>query len=163
MDLMIAPPRPKPSPHAAAQARYRARNTEAEGEKARLRMHKKHELSKKEATVQEQLYPMRVPFIFPWLLPAHPFNSPEFLAFREYVNKVKTIQLSVNRDDPAEVAEFDRLIATNPCVEDLGPATDEVVSYYYWLQVHFNRYPEWEEELADYQDIVQEHTAEQLD
>ncbi|KAJ7780814.1 hypothetical protein DFH07DRAFT_950037 [Mycena maculata] len=146
MDPPIAPPGAKPSPHAAAQARYRARNAEAEREKARLRMRKKREQSKEQST-----------------LPAELYTTPEFLEFREFINKVKTVELRVNRDDPAELAEFNRLIATNPCVEDLGAATNEVVAYYYCLQVRFNRYPEWQEELADYRDIVQEHTTEELD
>ncbi|KAJ7460130.1 hypothetical protein B0H11DRAFT_2242354 [Mycena galericulata] len=132
------------SPHAAAQAKYRAKNLDAEREKAKLRMR----------LLREQRRPPPRPDIY---------ATEEFQEFKEFINKVKPIHVRVNTEDPQEVADFERLLASNPCVETFSVGSDEEVAVFYHLQLRFNRYPEWREELADYRDIIQEYSPEELD
>ncbi|KAJ7435887.1 hypothetical protein B0H11DRAFT_1937123 [Mycena galericulata] len=138
------------SPHAAAQAKYRAKNLDAEREKARLRMR----------LLREHRRPPR-PDIY--ATPVLMVHREEFQEFKEFINKVKPVHVRVNTEDPQEVADFERLLASNPCVETFSVGSDEEVAVFYDLQLRFNRYPEWREELADYRDIIQEYSPEELD
>lgn len=71
-----------------------------------------------------------------------------------------TREILYDRMDPEAVAEFRTLLASNPCVEDLGDRDEDFVEEEYLLR---GRYPEWREELADYRDILVEYTTEELD
>jgi uncharacterized protein YcaQ len=66
-----------------------------------------------------------------------------------------------DKNDPTEVAAFKELLASNPCVEELGWVSEEAAAEHW----HMSRasHPEWREELADYRDLIAEHTAEELD
>ncbi|KAJ7439917.1 hypothetical protein B0H11DRAFT_1934146 [Mycena galericulata] len=153
-------PEPQRSPHAKSQAKYRAKNAEAEREKARLRMRK---LRERQSTKPDFYATYVVRALESCPANADREDSEEFKEFSEYINKVKPVHLRVNTEDPQEVADFDRLIASNPCVETLGPGSEEDIAVFYNLQLRFNRYPEWREELADYRDIIQEYSKEELD
>ncbi|KAJ7433906.1 hypothetical protein B0H11DRAFT_1939127 [Mycena galericulata] len=90
-------------------------------------------------------------------------HREEFQEFKEFINKVKPVHVRVNTEDPQEVADFERLLASNPCVETFSVGSDEEVAVFYNLQLRFNRYPEWREELADYRDIIREYSPQELD
>jgi hypothetical protein len=68
--------------------------------------------------------------------------------------------LDIDFQDPEQVAELDQFLSSNPCVEDLPAYDDDYIEYLYRRQ---ERFPEWKSELADYRDLVEEKTGEELD
>ncbi|KAJ7493551.1 hypothetical protein FB451DRAFT_1164449 [Mycena latifolia] len=138
-----SPDEGSPSAHAAAQAQYRMKNATAEKEKAKLRMRR---LCQERKAAQDE---------------RDEVARQEYEEFRQYCDLVKPFLLHYDRQNPAQVAEFERLLATNPCVADFGPMDEDYLEFLFHQRE--GRFPEWREELADYQDIITEYTPEELD
>ncbi|KAJ7136480.1 hypothetical protein C8R43DRAFT_1132381 [Mycena crocata] len=159
------------SGRAAAQARYRAKNADAEREKAKLRMRRLREQRKEIPTKAEP--DVNLGMVLPGLSATNEailnmtreelWASDDFKEFTEYCNRVKIVKLTFDADDPQEVEDFKKFMASNPCVEDLPPYDEEGVEWVYWCHLAYGNYPEWKEELADYRDIITEMSPEQLD
>ncbi|KAJ7016853.1 hypothetical protein C8F04DRAFT_1201434 [Mycena alexandri] len=147
------------SPHAAAQAKYRAKHAESEREKAKLRMRRVREARKRppseERNSQGETYSE-----FIARERAEYRSSPDFVDFREFCNKVMSVTLRAEFNEPEEWEELKVFVSGNPCLEDLPPVNEDYVEYLFRRQ---ERFPEWREELADYRDIVAENTPEELD
>ncbi|KAJ6490868.1 hypothetical protein C8R45DRAFT_928700 [Mycena sanguinolenta] len=165
MSSTPAPPNaaepPSRSAHAAAQARYRLKNAETEKEKARDRMRRlcAQRKSKKRPESPERNVPGEIYDEFVARSRAELFSSQEYKEFREYCDKVMVDRIHCINFEQAQ--EFEDFISRNPCVEDLGPNSDWYVEHLWHRRE--SRFPEWKEELADFHDIIAEHTPEELD
>ncbi|KAF8162288.1 hypothetical protein K438DRAFT_1985218 [Mycena galopus ATCC 62051] len=169
MSSTPAPPDAAKSParssHAEAQAKYRLKHVEAERDKARERMPHIHvRLREKRKNQNHAQSPERnsrgetyEKFIA--RSRADLFASQEFQEFREYCDKVMVDRVYCK--NLQEVADFEVFLSRNPCVEDLGPNGDWYIEHLW--DHREDRFPEWREELADFRDVVAEHTPEELD
>ncbi|KAJ7763726.1 hypothetical protein B0H16DRAFT_1718380 [Mycena metata] len=164
------------SPHAAAQAKYRAKHAESEKEKAKLRMRRfagfafwclthiidfnRLRAARKQPPPEERNSRGETYSEFMARERAEYRSSPDFVDFRDFCNKVMSVTLRAEFNEPEEWEELKAFVSTNPCLEDLPPVNEDYVEYLFRRQEHF---PEWREELADYRDIVAENTPEELD
>ncbi|KAJ7711978.1 hypothetical protein B0H16DRAFT_1815011 [Mycena metata] len=146
------------SAHALAQAKYREKHYESEKEKAKLRMRRLRE-ARKQPPSEERNEAGKTYSEFMARECAEYRSTPDFAEFREFCNKVMSVTLRAVSYEPEGQSELDEFISRNPCLEDLPPNHEDYVEYLYRRQ---ERFSEWREELADYRDIVAEHTPQEI-
>lgn len=90
------------------------------------------------------------------------YFSQEWLEFREYVMKVKVVQL---RCDEEDIAALDRFYEEHPypCVEEVTPLiyNDDLIEDMYHYRP--SMFQEWREELVAFREFIAETSPEELD